>query len=150
MRSNQIISALCSQWWAVVACIASVFTVTLVIFLISAPPVRMLDAAVRGYEVIPSPSSYREAALYYEVADPVADARRAVDAGDQRLWAIGEGDPSIPGVEPALNDWYARTFKLRVMYLSDDSLSEDEVRFETALFRYAELYNKTVDQLRGR
>ena len=150
MRSNQTISALCSQWWAVVACIASVFAVTLVMFLVSAPPDRMLDAAVRGYEVIPSPSNYLEAALHYEMADPVADARRAVEAGDQRLWAIGEADSFIPGVEPALKDWYARNFKLRVMYLSDDSWAEDESRFQAALFRYAELYNKTVDQLRGR
>jgi hypothetical protein len=119
-------------------------------FLVSAPSTRMLDAAVRGYEVIPEPSNYLEAALHYEMADPVADARRSVEAGDPRLWAMAEGDPFIPGVEPEQKDWYARNFKLRVMYLSDDSLSEAESRFETALFRYAELYNKTVDQLRGR
>src|SRR5262245_52651745 len=122
----------------------------LVIFLVSAPPDRMIDAAVRGYEVIAPPSNYLEAALHYEMADPVADARRAVEAGDRRLWAIGEGGSFIPGVEPALKDWYARNFKLRVMYLSDDSLSEEESRFETALFRYAELYNNTVDKLSGR
>jgi len=130
--------------WAVASAILLVVVLGVVIQVIWVPPEHMLDAAFQGYQVVSPPQNYVEAALQYESADPEADARGAVARGDRRLWAVGEGDSLILGVDPHLFGWYTNHFKVRTMYLSDVIHSEDQARFQKAFYLYTERYNSTV------
>ena len=132
------------QFWALASGIFLVMVVASIIWYIWSPPELLIDAELRGCEVVPPPQNFLEAALRYESADPEADARQAVARGDRRLWVVGEGDSLIPGVEPRLFQWYMRNFKGRTMYLPDVIEGPAEARFQDAFFRYTERYNATV------
>ena len=139
-----------SQVWVVFGVIGLAMLLVLITEVIWGPPELMLDAWVRGCEVVPPPHDYLDAALRYEGADPAADAQLAIRDGDRRLWGFGRRGRLIPGVDDDQSDWYANNFKVKTMYLSDDFNSDAERRFQDAFYRYTERYNNMVVSLCSR
>ena len=85
------------------------------------------------------------AAKRYERADPVADAKRAIAAGDMRLLpAVGIGGffPGLPDADYAANRM--RFGEKEPVYAGCVVASKEESQFRNAAYEYAVKYNQAV------
>jgi hypothetical protein len=90
-------------------------------------------------------TTFLRAAKRYERADPAADARQAIAAGDVRLLPAAGLGGFFPGLaNDAYLDFLERHGAKDLVYAGCVVSSEEEARFRTAAFSYATRYNQTI------
>jgi len=135
-------------WLAVTLVIATGVVILGMMLLIYVPfdDLRLgfqLDAAVPA--LASSPDQFEQAAVRYEQADPAADAAKAINAGDMRLWAVKSHDGFfVPGGLDGKVAYYQQRYGLRFWQAGVASHSDSEVRFQRAIDGYAERYNTAM------
>ena len=90
-------------------------------------------------------TTLRRFAKRYERADPAADARLAIAAGDSRLLAAAGLGAFFPGMpNDSYDEYYKRYGEKALVYGGCEVSSEEESRFREAAFDYAARYNQTI------
>ena len=138
------------QWlrpWAPIALVAT--CVALVVMAVTTLlPIQDWVLGVHLDPAIPHSNSlaveFESAAAQFEQADPVADAMKAMDAGDTRLWAATGNGWAVPGADGGRHNYYRRNYGLRYYQTSCVIEGEEHARLLTAIETYAEQYNSTI------
>ena len=82
-----------------------------------------------------------------ENADAVHDATRAVETGDRRLVGLATIGPYLPGTDDKRYTELESRFGIRLLAAGCVISSEEEGRFRSVAYSYAERYNQTVLRL---
>jgi hypothetical protein len=133
--------------WAPIALVATGIALV-VLTVVSLFPIDDLVMGIRLDPAVPPtdspPAAYERAATQFEQADPVADAVKAIDSGDTRLWVARGNGWTLPGAEHGRQDYYRRHYGLRFFHTSCVVDGDAHAHFLAALEAYAEQYNATI------
>jgi len=133
--------------WVPIALVAtSVVLVTLASLTLF--PIEDWVMGVQLDPALPSSDSpaveFDRAALRFEQADPIADATKAKEAGDIRLWVATGNGWAVPGGNPGRRNYYRHRYGLRYFQTSCVVHGDPHLRLLTAIETYAEQYNATI------
>lgn len=91
---------------------------------------------------------YAEKLAWVYTANPVQDARKAIDAGEKTLWGFDHrGVKSLPGVPPNKVDVLLKEYQFKRPAGQTDAIRGEEHRKALNAYRkYAEQFNQTMLQ----
>ena len=83
--------------------------------------------------------------IWLEAADPVANAKGAIESGDVRLLATYGLGVEIPGIpeKNALVEFSNKNYRV-IEGTGDDLCSDEHARLNNMAYKYATVYNRTL------